>query len=85
MRTSFAGFVDAGPRPPSSGSRRRDSAAQRTMTRHAYDRIRRRLPMPGVLEVSRRVPLARAIEDLLLIAECSLPGDWEGQVKYLPL
>ena len=24
-------------------------------------------------------------DDLLLIAECSLPGEWEGQVRYLPL
>jgi len=31
------------------------------------------------------VPIATAIEDLLLIAECSLPGEWEGQVRYLPL
>lgn len=22
---------------------------------------------------------------LLLIAECSRPGEWEGQVRYLPL
>lgn len=57
----------------------------RTMTRHAYDRVRRRLPMPGVIEASRRVPLAVAIEDLLLIAECSTPEEWEGQVRYLPL
>ena len=25
------------------------------------------------------------MENLLLIAECSLPGEWEGQVIYLPL
>jgi len=31
------------------------------------------------------VPIATAIEDLLLIAELSLPGEWEGQVRYLPL
>jgi len=24
-------------------------------------------------------------EDLLLIVECSRPGEWEGQVRYLPL
>jgi hypothetical protein len=26
-----------------------------------------------------------AIEDILLIAECSLEGEWDGQVRYLPL
>ena len=57
----------------------------RTMTRHAYDRVRRKQPMPGVFEVGRSVPMARAIEDILLIAQCSFPGEWEGQVRYLPL
>ena len=56
-----------------------------TMTRYAYDRVREKLPMPGVFEVGRSVPVGRAIDDLLLIAECSLPGEWEGQVRYLPL
>jgi hypothetical protein len=56
-----------------------------TMTRYAYDRVRAGLPMPGVFEVSRAVPIGRAIEDLLLLAECSEPGEWEGQVRYLPL
>lgn len=25
------------------------------------------------------------IDDILLLAECSHPGEWEGQVLYLPL
>jgi len=41
--------------------------------------------MPGVFEVSRSVPIGVAIEDILLIAECSLQGEWEGQILYLPL
>ena len=41
--------------------------------------------MPGVFEVSPRVPIGHAIDDLLLIVECSLDGEWEGQVRYLPL
>ena len=41
--------------------------------------------MPGVFEVSRSVPIGRAIEDILLLAECSVDGEWEGQVRYLPL
>lgn len=56
-----------------------------TMTRHAYDRILAGKPMPGVFELSRKVPLAQAIDDMLLIAECSLEGEWGGQVRYLPL
>ena len=56
-----------------------------TLTRHAYDRARVGQRMPGVFEVSRRVPLGQAIEDLLLLAECSREGEWEGQIRYLPL
>lgn len=56
-----------------------------TMTAHAYDRIRLGLSMPGVFEVSRKMSIGAAIEEILLIAECSLEGEWEGQVRYLPL
>lgn len=56
-----------------------------TLTRHAYARVRAGQPMPGVFQVTRAVPIRRAIEDILLLAECSLEGEWEGQVRYLPL
>ena len=56
-----------------------------TITRYAFERIESSKPMPGVFEVNRMVPIGVAIEDILLIAECSLPGEWEGQVRYLPL
>jgi hypothetical protein len=55
-----------------------------TMTRYAYDRVRQGQPMPGVFEVSREVPIGVAIEEILLLAVCSLAGEWEGQVRYLP-
>ena len=54
-------------------------------TKFAYERLAREEPMPGVVEVSRSVPIGRAIEDILLLAECSLEGEWEGQIQYLPL
>jgi len=56
-----------------------------TLTRYAYERVEAGNPMPGVFEVSRSVPIGVAIEDILLIAECSLEGEWEGQIRYLPL
>ena len=56
-----------------------------TITRYAYERVEAGLPMPGVFEVSRTVSISRAIQDILLLAECSLDGEWEGQVRYLPL
>ena len=56
-----------------------------TMTTFAYQRLQSGLSMPGLFEVSRRVPVGLAIEEIILIAECSLEGDWEGQVRFLPL
>ncbi len=56
-----------------------------TMTRHAYDRTTRGERMPGVFEVDQDLPIGVAIEEVLLLAECSLDGEWEGQVRYLPL
>ncbi|HZJ04729.1 MAG TPA: DUF5615 family PIN-like protein [Nocardioidaceae bacterium] len=56
-----------------------------TMSRYAYDRVEEGLPMPGVFEIPTSLPLALGIEELVLIAEVSLDGEWEGQVRYLPL
>ena len=56
-----------------------------TMTRHAFERVRADLPMPGVFAASRAVSIRQAIEDIVLLAQCSLDDEWEGQVRYLPL
>lgn len=56
-----------------------------SITRCAYERIQAGQLMFGVFEVNRAVPIVRAIEDILLLAECSLSDEWQGQVRYLPL
>lgn len=56
-----------------------------TLANHAFERVAAGLPMPGVFAVSSRAPIGSAIDDLLLLAECSLDGEWEGQVRSLPL
>ena len=56
-----------------------------TMIRYVGERVAAGLPMPGVFEVGQQVPIAQAIEDILLIIECSLEGEWEGQITFLPL
>ena len=56
-----------------------------TITRYAYQRVRSGKPMPGVFEVGREVSIKTAINDILLLAECSEEGEWEGQIRYLPL
>jgi hypothetical protein len=56
-----------------------------TITAHAYRRVMKGDRMPGVFEVNHRVPVRTAVADILLLSECSNPGEWEGQVRYLPL
>lgn len=56
-----------------------------TITKYAYERVRAGQTMPGMFEVGRNVPIGRAIDDILLVAEYSLDDEWEGQVRYLPV
>jgi hypothetical protein len=56
-----------------------------SMTRYAYERIAAGLDVPGVFVVPQSLDIGRAVEELHLIVECSLEGEWEGQVRYLPL
>jgi hypothetical protein len=56
-----------------------------TLSKYAYERVAAGESMPGVFEVAIDLSIARTIDDLLLIVECSVEGEWEGQVRYLPL
>ena len=56
-----------------------------TLAKHAFDRITAGRPMPGVFEVKSVAPVGQAIDNLVLLAECSVDGEWEGQVRFLPL
>lgn len=57
----------------------------RTMTAYAVARIQSQSPMPGVLEVGRGLSIGQAVEQILLLVDCSLDGDWENQIRYLPM
>lgn len=54
------------------------------MTAAAWARVRNGLPMPGLIEVSTKIPIGAAIEDLHLIVAVSRPGEHEGSVLFLP-
>jgi hypothetical protein len=56
-----------------------------TMSDYAYQRVVAGLPMPGVCEVPKWLGIGRAIDDLLVLAMCSEPGELNSQVLYLPL
>lgn len=56
-----------------------------TMTRHARDRIRAGLPMPGVVVTRDSLPVQLQVQDILIVANCSLPGELSDQVVFLPI
>jgi len=56
-----------------------------TITHYAYERVTQGQPMPGVIEVGVDVSIGKVIDDILIRLECSLEGELEGQIQYLPL
>lgn len=56
-----------------------------TIAPEVEELIRQGEPPAGVIAVGRGVPVSVAIEEILLLAQCSAEGEWEGQVLYLPL
>jgi len=56
-----------------------------TLTPEAYARVQSGQRMPGVFVVTDQIPIGRAIDDLEILAACSLEGEWENQVISLPL
>jgi len=58
---------------------------RRTMLRAVQARMRSGQKTAGVVIVKKEVPLIRAIEDLLLLIECSSEKNLENQVVFIPL
>jgi Domain of unknown function (DUF5615) len=56
-----------------------------TMTGHAYARIRAGLPMPGLVVTRDSLPVPIQVQDILIIAYGSLPGELDDQVIFLPV
>ncbi len=56
-----------------------------TMGRYALERVNKDLPMPGLFEVNQDTSIGTAIAEILLLANCSLDDEWQGQIRFLPL
>jgi predicted nuclease of predicted toxin-antitoxin system len=56
-----------------------------TMVGYAWDRVTNGLPMEGVLVRLTSMSIGQAIDELLVIASCGLPGDFRDHVRFLPL
>ena len=56
-----------------------------TVPDYAYQRVTAEQPMPGVFVVNDRLSLRQAIDEILLLYECSEPDEWNHLIVYLPL
>jgi len=57
----------------------------RTMPRYARERLRRGLPLAGLVIVPQRLGTGPAIDDLELLAAAGVEADFQDQIVYLPL
>jgi hypothetical protein len=57
----------------------------RTMPVFVRERVNAGRPMPGVIEVAGTFAIGRAIEEILLVAQCSEEGEWANQIVHVPL
>ena len=51
----------------------------------AYERVQAGLPMPGVIVLLNRLLMGQAIEQILIVAECSTLAEMKDRVVFLPL
>ena len=56
-----------------------------TMPDFAYNRLVGGEAMAGMFVVNDRMPIRQAIDELLLLIDCSEQAEWQGIVLYLPL
>ena len=56
-----------------------------TMPDFAYERLTAGQAMPGLFVLNDRFPVGQAIQELLLMAECSEQAEWIGKAVHVPL
>lgn len=56
-----------------------------TMSDHAYARVAAGETMAGVFILNDRFPVGRAIEEILLLMECTEQTEWSGRAVHVPL
>ena len=56
-----------------------------TLPDYAYQRVAAGEEMLGVFILNDRLPVAQAMQEVMLLVACSEQGEWSGRVVYLPL
>jgi hypothetical protein len=56
-----------------------------TMLAFVWERVTAGLPMPGAIVLRPDISIGQAIDEILLVAQCSEPDEMHGRVIFLPL
>ncbi len=56
-----------------------------TMIGFALERIAAGAEMPGLIAVALSASIRDATDDLALLIDCSLPGEWENRILFIPI
>lgn len=56
-----------------------------TLPDYAYQRVAAGEGMIGVFVLNDRLPVAKAMQEVMLLVACSAQAEWSGRVVYLPL
>jgi hypothetical protein len=56
-----------------------------TLVGFTYERVARGELMCGVIAVAGQCPIGRAVEDLLLLFECTDDDAWDGRLYFVPI
>ena len=55
-----------------------------TMTLYFMERMKNGLSSPGILFVRQTLPIGFVINELVIVAQLSLEGEYENQMKFIP-
>ena len=56
-----------------------------TLVGFAYERVVRGALVCGVVAVHAQCQIGQAVEDLLLLLDCTADDEWTGRVYFVPL
>jgi hypothetical protein len=56
-----------------------------SMSDHAYERVAAEQPLAGVFILNDRLPIGRAIDEIILMNECTEQEEWRGRAVHIPL
>ncbi len=59
--------------------------ARATMSDHVYERVATGEAVAGVFLLNDRLPVGRAIEEILLLVACTEQAEWNGRAVHVPL